>query len=209
MKKFAIVLLGLVCVLSLAACSSNEKKTDDKEVKNSDEKEKEEKVTGEESTPTPTQAEAENTEESDIAALAELFGAEKIDLPEPADPKTVDYTDIACTIEYTDGAKMQEFMQNYKNEVYNNKVVKLTGLMSRGMMDKTKNSCLIPMEGGAKMGPSFIVVGWDENSEYPADGSKIEITGVVIAAWNNDWYATEHYIYVLPENLKDLGYPED
>lgn len=213
MKKYAVVLIVLICIMSLSACKSEKNENKDDNVKTSEKDNEKENKTGEkkeeENKKVTEEAAPAEAGDSDIAAIAELFGAEKVDLPEPVDPKSVDYSKIECTVEYTDADKIKEFMENYKNEVYDNKVVKLTGIMSQGMMDKTKNSVMVPAGNGAKLGPSFIVVGWDENSNYPADGNKIEVTGVVIASWNNDWYASEHYIYVLPENLKDLGYPED
>ena len=202
MKKSVVFVLCIAMVLGLVTgCSNTDSgststtgQDKEKEDPKTNEKEKTEDIT-------PTKEEPENNELIDIL---DTISDAKAALPDPVDPKSVDYSKVDFTLEYTDGDKMKEFMEGYKNEKYDNKVVKITGIMSTGMIDKTKNSVLLKVGDGMKLGPQWIVVEPDESFTYPADDSIIEVTGVVIASWNDDWYASEHYIYVLPENVKNV-----
>ena len=128
---------------------------------------------------------------------------------EAVDPKTVDYSNIDMNFEFTDGDKMSDFMQKVQNGEYDNKVIHITGIMSTGIMDKSVNSVMLRVgESGAKLGFTWKVVDADENTVYPGDDNVIELTGVMIAEYIPDWGMYGHYLYVLPENVKDLG-PEN
>ena len=191
MKKIVALLLCLISVLSLSSCSSG---TSDSGKEDNLDKQLEDAVDTLKDFINDSVATGEANKDNAVA--------------EPVDPKTVDYSKIDITMEFTDADKIDQFMSDYQNGATDNKVIKFTGIMSKGMMDKTTNSILIKMDGGVKKGPQWRIVGADDNTEYPGDDNKIEITGVVLSEFNESWGMYAHYIYVLPENVKDLGAAE-
>lgn len=191
MKKIVALLLCLTCAFSLAACSSGDKKDD----KDNLDKQVDEAVDA---------LKDFIKEQTDIAEQNKENEVEK-----PVDPKTVDFSKIDTELKYEDGANMPQFMNDMQAGKYDNKVIKVTGLMSTSMMDKTTNNVMQYVSEGAKQGFSWRIIDANESTEYPADGTKIELVGVMIAEYNEAWGMYGHYLYVLPENVKDLGYPEN
>lgn len=203
MRKLVALVLCCVLVLSLAACTSSEQQA---KVDNTD-KELEEAVNtlknlfGDELSSSDS-----DSSDSDSWDWG-LDNSNKV--AEPVDPKTVDYSKIDVEFGFDDGDKMKDFMSGAQNGDYDNKVIHITGLMSSGMMDPTTNNVMLKVGDGAKLGFSWRIVDANDSTVYPEDGNKIELTGVMLSEYIADWGMYGHYMYVLPENVKDLGYPED
>ena len=198
MKKFITLILCLTCVASLVACTSgsnNKTEATDKELEDAV------------NTLNDFIDNATNNE-SGNENIDWGWGTSNTEKVEPVDPKTVDFSKIDLELP-DDGSKMQEVMSEIQNGKYDNKVIKVKGIMSTGMMDPTTNSVMQKVGDGAKLGFSWRIVDANDSTTYPADGSEIELVGVIIAEFNEAWGMDAHYMYVLPENVKDLGYPKD
>ena len=205
MKKFVALLLCLTCVAALVACTSGgNDKTDntDKEI--------------EEALDTlknliDNASDNNNSGDDSSVDWGNLWdtGSNDNAVAEPVDPKTVDYSKIDLELP-DDGSMMQEFMNDVQAGKYDNKVVKVKGIMSTGTMDPTTNSVMQKIgNDGVKLGVSWRIVDANDSTTYPADDSQIELVGVVLSEYVEAWGMYGHYIYVLPENVKDLGYPEN
>ncbi len=186
MKKLIAFLMCIVCILAMAACSS------DKEPETSEIEE-------------GLNSLADFLSDTTENAIANSGN----ETAEPVDPKTVDYSKIDAELGFEDGSKMPEFMNDIQAGKYDNKVIKITGIMSTSVMDPKTNSVMLDIGDGVKQGFSWRIVDANENTEFPGDDHKIELTGVMISEFVQEWGWNAHYLYVLPENVKDLGYPED
>lgn len=212
MKKLITVVLCIALIVSLAACSGKDKEEDNKDAVPT---EKTEKNTEEKNVKDKNEEKKENVKEDkqsdgDGNELDDIISAIEDEMNKevaPAvDPHTVDYKNVDVNFEFTDGDKMSDFMQKAQNGEYDNKVIHITGIMSAGMMDKSVNSVMLRVgDSGVKMGLTWKVVDADENTVYPGDDNVIELTGVIIAELIPDWGMYVRYLYVLPENVKDLG----
>ena len=204
MKKFVALLLCLTCVAALVACTSGgNEKTDqtDKEI--------------EEALDTlknliDNASDNNNSGDDSSVDWGNLWDTSNNNaVAEPVDPKTVDYSKIDLELP-DDGSMIQEFMNDVQAGKYDNKVIKGKGSMSTGMMDPTTNSVMQKIgDSGTKLGVSWRIVDANDSTTYPADDSQIELVGVVLSEYVEAWGMYGHYLYVLPENVKDLGYPEN
>ena len=137
MKKFAALLLCLTCVAALVACTSGgNDKTDntDKEI--------------EEALDTlknliDNASDNNNSGDDSSVDWGNLWDTSSNDnaVAEPVDPKTVDYSKIDIELA-DDGSMMKEFMSDVQAGKYDNKVVKIKGIMSTSVMDPTTNSVM-------------------------------------------------------------------
>ena len=170
MKKFVALLLCLTCVAALVACTSGgNDKTDntDKEI--------------EEALDTlknliDNASDNNNSGDDSSVDWGNLWDTSSNDnaVAEPVDPKTVDYSKIDLELP-DDGSMMQEFMNDVQAGKYDNKVVKVKGIMSTGMMDPTTNSVMQKIgNDGVKLGVSWRIVDANDSTTYPADDSQIE-----------------------------------
>ncbi|MCR5766916.1 MAG: hypothetical protein K6G45_00290 [Lachnospiraceae bacterium] len=182
MKKLIVLLLCMACILSATACSSGGKEDDKNEIDSL----------------------VDFIQDATDNAMANQGN----DVEAPVDPKTVDYSKIDYELGYDDGAKMPEFMNDMQAGKYDNKVIKITGIMSKGMMDPTTNNVMLYVGEGSKQGFSWRIVDANDSTTYPLDDDKIELVGVMLSEYIADWGMYGHYLYVLPENVKDLGTPE-
>ena len=89
----------------------------------------------------------------------------------------VDYTDIAVTIEDGDYAAMEAFLAAWEGGQYDNKVVKVTGISEQRM-----SNCTViernPEDNGGR-GFSWEVIDGKFPDDYPADGAKVTLVGVM------------------------------
>ena len=198
MKKFVALLLCLTCVFALAACTSGNDKTDatDKELEDALDTLKD-----------FINNATDNSSDGSSDSLGSIWDTATPEVEKPVDPKTVDYSKIDLEMP-DDGSMMKEVMNDIQAGKYDNKVIKVKGLMSTSMMDPTTNSVMQNIGEGTKVGFSWRIVDADTYTKYPADDSQIELVGVIISEYNETWGYYGRYLYVLPENVKDLGYPE-
>lgn len=198
MKKLIALLLICTLALSLAACTTSTgtgNKDLDKEVDEAMDTLK----------AIISNAATQTDEGSDTTDSNSWLFPTSSGVSEPVDPKTVDYSKIDYELGFDDGSKMKDFMNDVQAGKYDNKVVKITGIMSTGNLDKTTNSVMLNVGDGVKLGVQWRIVDSNDSTVYPGDDNKIEITGVVLSEFNEAWGMYGHYIYVLPENAKDLG----
>lgn len=200
MKKFVVLVLCLTCVAALAACTSG---ADGNAKADKTDKELEEALN-------VIKDKIDDVKDDSLDAFDDIWGTNiNNSVAEPVDPKTVDYSKIDIELA-DDGSMMKEFMSDVQAGKYDNKVVKIKGIMSTSMTDPTTNSVLQKIgNDGVKLGVSWRIVDANEATTYPAEDSQIELVGVVLSEYNEAWGMYGHYIYVLPENVKDLGYPEN
>lgn len=125
-------------------------------------------------------------------AQPDATDAPAVDAPTEAPTATgTDLSKVDYDIAFGDFDGMQAFMSKLGNFEAENAVVKVDG-----SMEKLGSSySIMERDGdGAGLGVTVVVEDWAD-ADYPADGSRVQILGVVVTdGWN-------HYISVLPENL--------
>lgn len=89
----------------------------------------------------------------------------------------VEYSKIDETIEFDDYDNMMTLSKSIQNGYSTGKVVKIEGLVSHPM--STYSVVQENEDGSKKIGTEFIIEGAD-SADYPADGSRIVITGEVV-----------------------------
>ena len=206
MRKLVALMLCLSCVFALAACTASANvKTDatDKEIEDA-------LNTLKDYIDNATKNEDGNSDgSSDSDSFNWDWGTTtNNETVEAVDPKTVDYSKIDLELP-DDGSMMKEVMNDIQSGKYDNKVIKVKGIMSTSMMDPTTNSVMQYVGEGTKFGFQWKIVDANESTTYPADDSQIELVGVIISEYIPEWGMNGHYMYVLPENIQDLGYPEN
>lgn len=92
-------------------------------------------------------------------------------------PAEVDYTDVALTIEDGDFDAMEAFLASWESGQYDGKVIKVTGISEQRMSNCTvieRNA-----EDNAGRGFSWEIVDGKFPDDYPADGAKVTLVGVM------------------------------
>ena len=88
----------------------------------------------------------------------------------------MDFSDVNVWVEYGDYDGMYALSKSIQNGEMLGQIVKIEGDVSHPM---SKYSIVEEDENGSKIGTEFIIEGAEE-SEYPADGAHVVITGEVI-----------------------------
>lgn len=106
-----------------------------------------------------------------ISLFASCGGATDIDLD------GVDYSSVSLTIKESDFDKMEEFLKELESGKYDRNVVKITGENAT----RQSNCTILVKDGkGTGRGVSWEVIDGKYPDDYPADGAKITITGVLV-----------------------------
>lgn len=180
-QKWLVLLMAAVMACSAAACTSGGK-SESSAPASSAASQKDEK----------SSASSEDSKKEE--STASETGRESAE-PSESKPAEADLSRIDIEIAFGDYDAIRSFNNNISS--YVGKVVKVAGLNAAGMF-----SCSIMEkneEAGESFGRTYTVEGWDKVEQYPADGARIEVLGVV--ALNE--YGVE-VISVKPENVKVL-----
>ncbi len=167
MKKRALI-LSLVLATSVTACCFTG-------CSNNSDSGSEQSSTASVNNPN-VQSEDEDTENSeDINTQPSEEESESTD---SVDPATVDYSKVDLTIEYGDYEAINTLMNEMQEGKYDGKVIKIDGISS-----KMVTSCSIMEDKGEgeKIGVGYAIQGEENLDNYPTDGARVELVGVVVS----------------------------
>lgn len=164
MKKLVIALCAAVLAMGLAACGGTSGASSSA-------------VSDSASSASAASSEAASsaaaTESSVSAALETELEANEGDLT------AEDLANVDITIEYGDFDGMSALAKEIQNYQDDGKVLKIDGVVLHFAEGMSYNIAEVSADGKEKKGTSFIIQGADE-SAYPADGTHVIITGMVV-----------------------------
>ena len=92
-------------------------------------------------------------------------------------PSSTDYSNVDVSVSYGDYDSMETLSKNIQNGYATGQIVKIDGIVSH---PATTYSVVQPnADGSQRIGTQFIIDGASE-SDYPADGARVVITGEVV-----------------------------
>ena len=113
------------------------------------------------------------------------------------DPKTADYSKIDIDIAYDSPDEIVQFTNDMLAGKYDGKVVRCDGETGRRMFG---NAMMQKQADGSSRGFTWYIVDSTDENDYPPDGARAQITGVVgIGEYD------VRYLYVLQENVVLAG----
>lgn len=90
--------------------------------------------------------------------------------------KEVDYSNPDLVIADGDFAAMESFLNDWSEQKWDGKVIKITGISGRRM----SNCTILEKDGnGTGRGCSYEITGASFPDDYPADDAKVTVTGVL------------------------------
>ena len=115
--------------------------------------------------------------DSSTESAAESSTADESSSDGSVDVAAADFNNPAVTIEFGDYETIQQVTQDMQSGKYDGQVIKVTGTSEKRM-----SSCTIMErneETGTGYGMTYYLEGQPDLKEYPAEGAKVELYGVV------------------------------
>ena len=160
MKKLVIALCAAVLAMGLAACGGTSGASSSA-------------ASDSASSASAAASSAAATESSVSAALETELEANEGDLT------AEDLANVDITIEYGDFDGMSALAKEIQNYQDDGKVVQIDGDVLHFAEGMSYDIVEVSADGKEKKGTSFVIQGADE-SAYPADGTHVKITGMVV-----------------------------